>query len=120
VSPDPCQTFLAQSGHRLVAQQPVALPDVINGRFAGRRAFATGGYRAPCGDRPKGEGMIGRLGEVLYWIAVGLGAILALLGIALLIFGVDLTAKFMGGVSIVAGIAIYGIGRASLYVLAGR
>jgi hypothetical protein len=75
-----------------------------NGRFAGRRAFATGGYRAPCGDRPKGEGMIGRLGEVLYWIAVGLGAILALLGIALLIFGVDLTAKFMGGVSIVAGI----------------
>jgi hypothetical protein len=48
--------------------------------------------------------MIGRLGEVLYWIAVGLGAILALLGIALLIFGVDLTAKFMGGVSIVAGI----------------
>ena len=63
--------------------------------------------------------MIGRLGEVLYWFGLGVGALLEIAGWATVIFAVG-DAKIFGGICIVLGAVAYGIGRACLYVLAAR
>jgi hypothetical protein len=64
--------------------------------------------------------MLGRLGQVLYWAAIGTAVIVELFGWALVIFSQDSGNKFFGGLVIVCGVIIFGMGRACLYILAGR
>ena len=65
--------------------------------------------------------MLGRLANVIYWISLGLGALLEIYGWALIIFGPSGQGYgAIGGFVIVTGFVVVGIGRACLYVLAGR
>jgi hypothetical protein len=62
--------------------------------------------------------MIGRFGEVLYWLSVGVGALLEITGWSTVIFVPE--GKLFGGILIVLGFVIYGVGRACLYILTAR
>ena len=63
--------------------------------------------------------MLGRLADVIYWLGICLGAILEIAG-WVLVFFVPADGKVFGVICIVAGLIVYGIGRAFLYVIAAR
>jgi hypothetical protein len=63
--------------------------------------------------------MVKYFGILLYRIGLVLGALLELTGIVALIFASAAWLKTFGGVAIVAGILVFGAGRACLYLLAG-
>ena len=71
---------------------------------------------------PKGSAMLARLGQVLSWAGNGIAALLLLAAAALIAFPITspndnwIFVAIVGG----AGIASWLIGRACLYVLAGR
>jgi len=63
--------------------------------------------------------MLERLAEVIYWLGLGLGALLEIVGWAALALA-PTDGKIFGVVAIVAGLIVCAIGRAILYVVAAR
>jgi hypothetical protein len=64
--------------------------------------------------------MIGRLGNVLYWAASAI-AVLIVLGTILAVANSDNPARYFGAaMGLAAAVVVWLVGRATLYVLAGR
>ena len=60
--------------------------------------------------------MAERLGEIIYWVAIGLAGLTAVIGV-LVLFG---DKPVFSLVLFIPTVIIWGFGRAVLYVLAGR
>jgi hypothetical protein len=65
------------------------------------------------------ESMAARLGQVLYWVACGIGALIAAFGLYMLMTEPEID-RGASVAMIGSGGAVWLIGRACLYVLAGR
>jgi hypothetical protein len=61
-----------------------------------------------------------RLGKVLYWIGWIVAAPLAVLGTALIVFGVNGDAAIFGGMLVFLALVIWSAGRAAKYILSAE
>jgi hypothetical protein len=57
---------------------------------------------------------------VIFWLGVGVGSLLEIGGFAAVIIAEPTGWKIVGALAIVAGLIVFGIGRAVRYVVAAR